>query len=941
MATERIDIVISERGSRVVKRNLNQVGQTSRQAGAGVDFLRNALATLGVGLGIWELTRFLDVSTQLENRLRATGLEGQRLNAVYQELRSSANATRSGLQGTVELYSRLAISSKELGVSQRQLIDFTTSLNQAILLSGASATEAEAGLIQLSQGMASGTLRGDELRSVLEQLPAVADVIAKELGVTRGELRQMGEDGKITADIILEAFKNARGELADRFAKTVPTIGQSLTVLRNEAINLFREFEQGTAIGQTLAGSILFLAENLDVVAKSAIAASSGLLLIGGASKAVDVVTASVVRLNAAIAANPVGFLLIALTSAITALTLFRDQINLGVDDITTLGDLLRAFGEIVGGVLSDLLSWAEQTFGPLIGLVRDWWDEVDLSVMGILRIVASAVDSYIGLWVGAINAVIELFRGLPAALDDIFTRALNFMLDKIGSFVNKAGELLSTVTEFAGLGRIAAVDLQIEANNEGAAREIGAKIGEAFRDGYGSVNLAGGFLDRLEQRAQEIARERTAAEAGGDVDLTGVPGRPGGGGQSDEQLKALQDLQKELDQLLGQYNGVYAAQRQYEEAVATLSAAEQAGMVSSEQKAAVLEVVRAQLEDSLDPIAALNRGMDKELELLGLTADAREVENQLRSVQQDLLGQGIILSDRELAQMRERLRLIQEETDAAAAREAAYNSIIGPIDEYNARLRAANQLMEEGLISRGEAAEYILASEANLLQGTTDYQEMMVQQYQQTYERIDELRQNDIISEQAAAQMKAKLDADLAEKRLANASSFFGNLTALSRSENRTLSAIGKAAAVTQATIDGVVAVQKALASAPPPVNYALAASVGVATAANVAQIMAQTPGFAFGGDFSVGGTGGTDSQMVAFRATPGERVTVSTPQQERDRERSARSGEGGGNNPNIRVLNVVDPNLLEDYMSTPDGEQVLINTLRRNADALRGVLS
>lgn len=155
-----------------------------------------------------------------------------------------------------------------------------------------------------------------------------------------------------------------------------------------------------------------------------------------------------------------------------------------------------------------------------------------------------------------------------------------------------------------------------------------------------------------------------------------------------------------------------------------------------------------------------------------------------------------------------------------------------------------------------------------------------------------------------------------------------------------RTLAAIGKAAAVTQATIDGVLAVQKALASAPPPANYALAAAVGVATAANIAQIMSTNLGFQTGGSFVVGGQGGPDSQMVAFRATPGEKVSVARPEQVKKGD----PYEGGGAaapQVNARIINVLDPAMMGDYLSTPDGEQVIMNVLRRNSDTARAIVS
>lgn len=940
MAEERIDIVITERGSRVVKRNIEDIGDGARKSASAVDFLKGALATLGVAATARELLRQLDLYTNLQNRLRATGLEAQNLTAVYKELLQVSNETRSSVEGSVELYSRLAISAKDLGVSQRELIDFTKSLNQAIILSGASATEAQAGLIQLSQGMASGTLRGDELRSVLEQLPAVADVIAKQLGVTRGELRKMGEDGKITANTILDAFKSARGELEERFGKTVPTIGQSFQILKNNFTNLIGEFDKATGISTALSNALLFIANNLDTIAKVAISAAAGLALVGGTASAINLATRAVQALTAAIAANPVGFLLVVLTSAITALTLFRDQINLGVDDITTLGDLMRAFGETVGAVFSKIVSWARETFGPLIDLVRKWFDEVDFSVIGILRLVAKAVDTYYGLWFGAVKAVIALFKGLPAALGDLFTRALNVLLGKIGNFVNAAGELLSNVTEFAGLGKIAAVDLKLTNESAGAAAQLGSDVAGAFKEGFDSVNFAQDFLKGLTDRAQEIAKERTAAEAAANApaDLGG-----GGGGRTTglgaEELKKLQD---QLDALVGSYDRVWAAQKEYADGVLLLNQAEAAGLITTERKNEVINLMKEQLRDALDPLGAVNRELDKERELLSLTADQREIENQVRSVQQDLMMQGILLTEQELAQLREKLTLIQEETKAADARNQVYQSIIGPQQEYIAQLQAINSLIADGSITREQANAFLVEQNQSLLEGTIEAQQAMLTNYEQTLGQIDALRQADLISEQTAAQLKARANADLYAKQLSNASSFFGNLSSLSRSENKELAAIGKAAAVTQATIDGVLAVQKALASAPPPANYALAAAVGVSAAANVAQILAQnTAGYAFGGDFTVGGTGGTDSQLVAFRATPGETVSVRTPTQNNDAARQSGGGGQSGDGSAVRIVNVLDPALVGDYLSTSEGEQVLVNVMRRNADSVRQVLN
>ncbi len=941
MAEERIDIVITERGSRVVKRNLEDIGEGAQKSADGVEFLKKALATTGATITAGELTRLLDTFTNLQNRLRATGLEAQNLTAVYQQLLGVANSTSSSFEGSVELYSRLAISSKELGLSQQELIDFTKSLNQAIILSGASATEAQAGLIQLSQGMASGTLRGDELRSVLEQLPAVADVIAKQLRVTRGELRKMGEDGKITANTILDAFQSARGELEERFGKAVPTIGQSFQVLKNNVIDMVGRFDQATGASEAISRALLFVSENLDTIAKVAVSAAAGLALVGGAASAVNLARNAVLALNAAIAATPVGFLLVGLTSAVTALTLFRDQVNLGVGDVTTLGDMMRALGETVGAVFGAIWQWAKDTFGPLIQLIQDWVGEVEVSIIGILRLVAKGVDTYIGAWRGAIMAVVALFKGLPAALGDLMTRALNVVLGKIGSFVNAAGELLSTVTEFAGLGKIAAVDLRLTNENEGAARKLGQDIGAAFSEGFSNTNYAQDFLERTVTRAQQIGKDRVAAEGGPAADLnqrgprSAIPDAEA----AKKAAEALKKLQDELNSLIGSYDRVWAAQQEYAEGVKLLEQAEAAGLITAERKAQVIALMQEQLKDAMDPLGALNRELEKESELLKMTADQREVENQLRSIQQDLLRQGIILNEQELTQLRERLTLLQAEAAVQEQRSRVLQGILGPQKDFMDQLEAIDSLIKDGTITQQEATAYLVEQQSTLFEGTMEQQQAWVTQYEQTLAQIDALRQADLISEQTAAQMKAKANADLYAKQLGNASSFFGNLSSLSRSKNRELAAIGKAAAVTQATIDGVAAVQKALASAPPPANYALAAAVGAATAANVAQIMSTNLGFQTGGSFVVGGQGGPDSQMVAFRATPGEKVSVARPEQVRKGDPYERS-EGAAPQSELRIINVLDEGLVEDYLSSPASDRVFVNKIQRNKRAIQSVV-
>ncbi len=263
MAKERLLIEVSEKGALVVKRNIDDIGKGAKKTGGAVRLLQGALGLLAAGALIRSMIQLSDTFTNIQNRLRTVTDSTEELVAVTNELFLISERTRSSFEATAEVYARVALASKDLGISQKRTLEFTESLNQAVILSGASATEAQAGLLQLSQGLASGTLRGDELRSVLEQLPVVADVIAKHMGITRGELRLMGQEGKISAEIVLDAFASAREELAERFGETVPTIGQAFTLLRNNVIRLVGEFTTGSGASSAFAEAIMMIASNI------------------------------------------------------------------------------------------------------------------------------------------------------------------------------------------------------------------------------------------------------------------------------------------------------------------------------------------------------------------------------------------------------------------------------------------------------------------------------------------------------------------------------------------------------------------------------------------------------------------------------------------------------------------------------------------------------
>lgn len=253
---ERLILIIDEKGARVVERRIGKIGKTAKGASKGTGQLVRALKLLAGAAIIRQIGRLADSFTNLQNRIRLVTRTTGELNKVTEELFNVARRTRTPIETNAELFNRLAQSGKDLNLSFQDVLDITESVNKAVIISGASAQEAAGAIRQLTQGLAANALRGQELNSILEQTPRIADIIAKRLGVTRGSLKLLGEQGKITADVIIEAFKDAKTELDEEFGRTVPTLGQSFTVLGNDITEFIGVLDKATGASGTFVSAL-------------------------------------------------------------------------------------------------------------------------------------------------------------------------------------------------------------------------------------------------------------------------------------------------------------------------------------------------------------------------------------------------------------------------------------------------------------------------------------------------------------------------------------------------------------------------------------------------------------------------------------------------------------------------------------------------------------
>jgi tape measure domain-containing protein len=278
----------SGKAARVVKRDMDTIQSSmSNAARRGADevsagFRRVAFEAVGMTSALAAVRAVIgkaDEWTNLNNRLRLVTKDQAAFVAAQQDVLQIAKATRQPLGATAELYQRIAMNQEALGLSGVGLARVVETISKTLVISGSSAASAEGALIQLGQAFASGALRGEELNSVLEGAPALAQEIAKGLNVPMGKLRELGQAGKLTADQVITALQRQAGAVDEAFGKMDATVGQSLTLLNTNLSEMIGRADDATGASQALAAGIGILGNNLQTVAVASAALASGPLV--------------------------------------------------------------------------------------------------------------------------------------------------------------------------------------------------------------------------------------------------------------------------------------------------------------------------------------------------------------------------------------------------------------------------------------------------------------------------------------------------------------------------------------------------------------------------------------------------------------------------------------------------------------------------------------
>jgi tape measure domain-containing protein len=259
--------------------------------GAGAAASLGSMATKGLAAGAAlgavaaASRKMLEAAEQynrIGNRLAVVTETAKEAADVQAQLFRVAQQTGTEFEALASTYARIALSAKDLGVTQAQMVQVTANVAKSLQVSGASAAEAAAGATQLAQALGSGKLQGDELKSILENAPVLARSIAAGLGVSVGQLRQMGSEGKLLSSDVFAAILGQTNQIDAAFGKMGTSMERSSTRLANSFTRALASIDDKIGASRRLSALFDAISEGLDgrspggVVGGSANAAGGG-----------------------------------------------------------------------------------------------------------------------------------------------------------------------------------------------------------------------------------------------------------------------------------------------------------------------------------------------------------------------------------------------------------------------------------------------------------------------------------------------------------------------------------------------------------------------------------------------------------------------------------------------------------------------------------------
>lgn len=883
MTTERIDIVINEDGSRTVRRNLKGMGDEAEGVADSFDILKDAILGMFAVFSFQKFAQMTSVWTDLNARVNRFAGSVQGTNKVMDRLLSIAQRTYAPLEGISEIFLENAFALEQLGKSTEETLDYTEALTNALVVSGAKGDRQKSVISAMSKAMLEGKLAGDNWNTVLTTGGRVVEALVQETGKSLTELKAMASAGQLTSDTVFTALLDQLDQLREEADDMPATIGDAFVRLQNQMLKTVGTMDEKLGLSSAIVAGIDWLTQHLDQLIP--IVTALGVAIVtafvpGYVMRFVGAIKA----LWALIALNPFAALAAAIAGVLTYLYMMRDEIKLGVDDTTTLGDLMLSVWESIGPVISAVGDIAAKFFG--------WLTDTSAGTFGeMLNDLAGYEHESESTWLKMLRVVVRVFDMIGGTIRGTMMgvwAVISTTIDKSMDAFNALAAVASAALEFDIEGTKQAFAAYTTTWKDGAS-EIAGAFSKTFTEEILSQDDSGleKWLDERIARAKEISAGRSTE---------GFAGFKNQGGASPGVIdpnaaKEAKKLADALDALLNKINPIRAAQQELKQAEELLAKARAAGLITLEASNAAYAKLREQLREQLEPYEYMIEQMKVEHELAKLLGKQREIEIGLKDRVNQLTKAGVEVTKEMTDQLRAQLVVQQQLDEIGRAKESLMqNSNATMLESFEVTAKGMKQLLEDASsgFTNGDVAVAIKEAFGSIVDNTSIAVEANLAQWNYMYEQLDVLRENDLLSEQQASEIRKAIKKQEMDMYLQRTSDALGAAAGLMQSNNKKAFKIGQAAAIAQTVMNTYASATAAYKSAAniPYVGWILGpvAAAG-AIAAGMAQVSSirsqQMPAYRTGGSMTVGGMGGVDSQTVAFRATPGEQVSINTPAQ------------------------------------------------------------
>lgn len=548
----------ARRAETATQRMARQVTVAERAMGV----LRSAAAGLIAAFGARELARLADAWSDITARVNIAAGSMEQGAQVMERLESMARRTYSGLAQTAEGYIQNAGALRELGYATGQALDYQEALNNALVVSGARAERATQVQNALTQAMALGELRGQQLNTVIMNGGRVAEVLAEELGVGVNQLRALGQQGAITGDVIYNALVN-RLELLREQADGMPaTIGDAFTILGDAVLGFVGRVDQAMGASEGLAQAIIAVADAISratgpiVQAAGIIADNFQRLLMYAMTAAAYFAVQWVASFNIAAAA----------TGALNAALIFlrANLVRIGIGAVIVLaGELAYQFMQLI-----DRAGGFAQAMVLLGNVAAEVWQRIQHGgqAMGFaLRAVAQFIQ---GAFLEAWRIILQGFQALMGAIEG----PLNSIREAfgIGGPIELVQGLGRAIEETGRASELAFHGMNRDFNLSRQHLDEMLKPLQSIADLSGEVEDVAGAFDELAGTADSAGGSMVGASDAADR-LSGALGGAGGAAATATN-QALEEFIRTADRLAERmFPGEYA-RREAEELAAALA---------------------------------------------------------------------------------------------------------------------------------------------------------------------------------------------------------------------------------------------------------------------------------------------------------------------------------------------------------------------------------